>query len=125
MTPTDCAIDVVETIAEAGCHQGIISDIDTAEAELILETFGLVDAFDAVTTSESVGVTKPDREIFDAAIAAGELDPARTLYVGDRYEHDMVGGTDAGFVTVAFGVEQDGPAIEYRIDELSELLALL
>jgi len=125
MTSTDGAIDVVESIAESDCHQGIISDIDTDEATLLLETFELADRFDAVTTSEAVGVTKPNPRMFETAIEAGELDPARTLYVGDRYEHDMVGGRRAGFRTVAFGVERDGPAIDHRIDRLEELLELL
>jgi putative hydrolase of the HAD superfamily len=125
LTPTDGALDVVETIADGPRHQGIISDIDTAEAELMLETFELTDAFDAVTTSEAVGTTKPDPRMFETAIEAGDLDPDRTLYVGDRYEHDMVGGSDAGFRTVAFGVEQTGPAIDHRIDDLRQLLGLL
>ncbi len=40
--------------------------------------------------------------------------------IGDRYEHDMDGGTEAGLWTAAYGAE-DGPAVDIALDDLREL----
>ncbi len=123
--PTDGAVEVVEALDEAGVYLGVISDIDTWEAERMLGQFGIWERFDGVTTSEAVGRTKPDPAMFEAALSKAPVAPGDSLYVGDRYDHDMRGGKEAGFVTVAFGEEAtDGPDenIDYAIDDLRELL---
>ena len=125
LRPTDGAREVVEALDEAGLYLGVISDIDTWEAERMLEQFGLYHRFDHVTTSEAVGRTKPDPAMFEAALSKAPVAPGESLYVGDRYEHDMRGGREAGLVTVAFGeeaTEGSSEAIDYAVDDLRELL---
>jgi len=100
------AAETVRALDDAGLYLGIVSDIDTAEAEDMLERYGLYGAFDGVTTSQAVGYKKPDRRMFADAVeraAAAGVDPDRTLMIGDRYEHDMQGGSEAGLWTVAYG----------------------
>ncbi|MFW6447915.1 MAG: HAD family hydrolase [Halobacteriota archaeon] len=124
IAPMAGAVGVVEALAERDLHLGIISDIDTAEGEAILDRFGIHGAFDSVTTSEMVGATKPDPAIFERALSVAGVDPVRSLMVGDRYEHDILGAADAGMRPVAFGAA-DGPAVAYRIESLDELLAVV
>ncbi|KTG11043.1 haloacid dehalogenase [Haloprofundus marisrubri] len=124
LRPNPGAVETVERLGETDLHVGVVSDIDTAEARLIFDTFGLADAFDSVTTSESVGWTKPDPAMFEAALAAADASPETALMVGDRYEHDIAGAADAGLATVAYGAE-NGPAVDYRVTDLREILDIV
>lgn len=125
LQPNQNAVETIRTLDERGLYLGIISDIDTWEAEAMLDRFGIEDCFDHMTTSEEVGRTKPDPVIFDAALEKAIVAPERSLYVGDRYEHDMCGGARAGLVTVAYGGSAaehvDSEEVDYAIDDLSAL----
>lgn len=105
-------------------HQGVLSDVDAAEGRRILEVFNVRQYFDAVTTSEDVGRTKPDRAMFETALAAAEVSPEQAVMIGDRYEHDMAGAAALGIRTVSHGAAA-GPAVDCRIDSIRELPALL
>jgi putative hydrolase of the HAD superfamily len=115
------AVDAIRELDELGVHQGIVSDIDQREMENMLGAFDLREQFDAVTTSESVGYTKPDPRMFETALDAWGGDPADGLMVGDRYDHDVAGGKDAGLDTVAYGEEAAGEKADYVVDDLSRL----
>jgi len=133
-------IETIERLDRAGLYLGIISDIDTWEAHRLLERFGIDDAFDGVTTSEAVGYKKPDQRMFRDALDRAGVDPDRSLMIGDRYENDMQGGSEAGLVTVAYGgtaaervaeAERDGyrvrgdEAVDYVIESHPELLEIV
>lgn len=122
--PVPGAIEAIEELAERDLHVGVISDVDADEGRRILEGFGVLDEFDSITTSEEVGRTKPDPAMFETALRAAEVDPARSLMIGDRYEHDVAGADAVGMHGVAFGAE-DGPAVAYRIDSPLEVLAIV
>lgn len=119
------AAETIRGLDDAGLYLGIVSDIDTAEAHRMLEDQALDTAFDGITTSQAVGYKKPDPRMFEDALATAErhgVDPARSLMVGDRYEHDMQGGTEAGLWTVAYGgtaaeTVADAPRDGHRVDD--------
>jgi putative hydrolase of the HAD superfamily len=129
LQPTPHAVETIQTLDEMGLYLGIISDIDTWEADAMLDRFEIRECFDHMTTSEEVGRTKPDSAIFETALEKATVAPERSLYVGDRYEHDMRGGTQAGLVTVAHGGSADehaeSEAVDYAIDDLSTLMDLI
>lgn len=122
--PNPGAVETIEVLSERGLHLGVISDVDTAEGRRILETFGVHDRFDSITTSEMVGRTKPDPAMFEAALDAAGVEPDRSLMIGDRYPHDMEGAKRVGMRTAAYGAE-DGPAVDYRLSELREILEIV
>ena len=119
--PNPDAIAAIQRIADTPLHQGVISDVDHAEGEQLLRTFGIWDAMDSYTASEAVGRTKPDPAMFETALGKARVAPAQAVMIGDRYEHDMDGGTRAGLWTVAYGAE-DGPAVDIALGDLRELL---
>lgn len=129
LCPNPTATEALRSLDRAGLYLGIISDIDTWEAESMLTQFDTADRFDHVTTSEEVGRTKPDRAIFEAALEKAPVEPERCLYVGDRYEHDMEGGTQVGLVTVAYGgsatEHAESAAVDHVIHDLEELCDLV
>lgn len=52
--------------------------------------------FDHVLDSHEWGVEKPDRKLFELALAQSGSDPMRTIHVGDLYHVDVVGARNAG-----------------------------
>ncbi len=114
--PNADAVAAIEDLADAPLHQGVISDVDDDEGKELLRTFGVWDAMDSYTASEAVGRTKPDPAMFETALGKAGVEPAQAVMVGDRYEHDMDGGTRVGLWTVAYGAE-DGPAVDIAIDD--------
>lgn len=121
----DGAIETITTLADRGLYQAIVSDIDTAEMESMLETFGVRDCFDAVTTSEAVGYTKPDRRMFEDALDRWGGDASRAVMVGDRYRHDIAGAKSVGLNTVAYGEDAFGEAADHKIQDLRELFEIV
>lgn len=118
------ARETVARIAETGRYQGVVSDADHDELLWLLSHLGVAEYFDDVTTSEEVGRTKPDPAMFETALERSGVPPERTLMVGDRYGHDMEGAKRHGIRTAAYGAE-DGPAVDYRLDDLRDLLDVL
>lgn len=116
----------MRTLDDAGLYQAIISDADDGLRDRI-DSLGLGEYVDDVTTSEEVGYVKPHpapfERAFEKARAAG-VDPERGIMVGDKYENDMEGGSAMGLTTVAHGAE-DGPAVDHRIEEIDELLSIV
>jgi putative hydrolase of the HAD superfamily len=119
--PVEGAVEIIEALGATDLHLGVVSDIDENEAHEILESFGVHDQFDAITTSEEVGRTKPDPAMFETAMERAGTDPARTLMIGDRYENDMTGATEHGIRTAAHGAE-DGPAVDYVLEDIRDVL---
>ncbi len=58
--------------------------------------------FKEIVDSATVGVEKPDPRIFDFFIQKSGVDPARTAYIGNEYEADVVGSRQAGFIPILF-----------------------
>ncbi|WP_254837737.1 HAD family hydrolase [Natronomonas marina] len=116
------AVDTVEALSEAGVTQAVVSDIDTREAENMLSTFGIRDCFEHVTTSEAVGYTKPDERMFRDALEGTGVDPAATVMVGDRYEHDVAGAAAVGLAAAGYGEDAWGPEATHEITALPELV---
>ena len=118
----DGAVETIRALHDAGLEQAIVSDIDTREAENMLETFGIRECFVHVTTSEDVGHTKPDERMFRDALEALDVDPGRALMVGDRHSHDVAGAADLGIDTAGYGEEGWGPEADHEITDLREVL---
>lgn len=122
LRPEPGAVETLRALDDAGVYQAAVSDVDTAEAVRMLETFGVRELFTDLTTSEAVGYTKPDARMFETALAKAPVGPDRVVMVGDRYEHDVEGASDAGIDAVAYGADAAGPAADHEIDDLAALL---
>jgi FMN phosphatase YigB (HAD superfamily) len=99
----------------------VISNADGG-IERILSRCGIADCFESITDSGIIGVEKPRREIFEAALSAMNARPDESLYVGDMYSVDYVGARNAGMDAVLLDVcgahrERE----EARVDSLQQL----
>ncbi len=118
--------EVLRGLRSRAYRLGIVSNWDS-RLFAICEHHGLSSLLDFVVASAPTGMEKPDRRIFEAALARAEAAPDRALHVGDDYFTDIVGARRAGIDAVL--IDRDGrsspPDPVTTIRSLRELLAIL
>lgn len=109
---------------------GLISNAIDAEAlRLFLKRESFDRYFSSVIISADVNMKKPAREIFEMSLDQLELEPEKAVYIGDRYEADVLGPRSVGMSAVYIrehhtageppeGVEIDAPVIDNILDLL-------
>jgi len=108
-------------LRDCGLRLVVVSNSDgTAEASMV--DLGLRPLVDAVVDSAVIGVEKPDRRIFEHALALARLAPHTTAHVGDLYAVDVVGATGAGIHPVLLDPYGDWP--DMRCDTAPDLATL-
>lgn len=65
-----------------------------------VDFFGLERYLSPVVISDAVGVRKPHRGIFEAALAALKVPTERVIFVGDNLQADIGGANGAGLISV-------------------------
>ena len=99
--PRPGALELIRWCREQGIVVGIVSNtISGRGVREILARYGVLADLGPSAYSDEIGVRKPGREIFEAALAGLGSDPADVLYVGDKSVNDGRGGKDAGIGTV-------------------------
>jgi putative hydrolase of the HAD superfamily len=88
------AIEALEGLRGRGIALAVVSNWDVGLAEH-LERIGANRLFSAVVTSAEAGAAKPDPAPFRLALELLDVEPARTLHVGDEGE-DEHGAAAAG-----------------------------
>jgi len=66
---------------------------------------GILEYFDKVITSESVGVKKPNPRVFQFAMREAKALPDTSLMIGDNLEADIQGALDVGMKVIHFNSE--------------------
>ena len=93
---------LLESLRSRGLKLGVVSNAfdpgwllhrDLADA-------GVAERIDFAVFSSEVGRRKPDPLIFQTALDALGVEPAETLFVGDRLEQDIGGASQLGMKTV-------------------------
>jgi putative hydrolase of the HAD superfamily len=116
--------DVLKELKTAGCKLGVVSNFDT-RIYTVMESLSILEFFDAVTTSSETGFTKPDREIFEAAVGALKTKPSDVVVVGDSLRDDVEAALRAGLHAILIdrsGRHASSPV--QRISSLRELIPL-
>jgi fructokinase len=85
---------------------GIVTNNLLEEQRDKLDYCGLAPFVDALIASEDVGVSKPDRGIFDIALARMGVRAEDAVMVGDAWVNDIVGAASAGIRAVWFNPER-------------------
>jgi HAD superfamily hydrolase (TIGR01549 family) len=126
----DGAVSVIDQLRGAGCRVGLISDTGFSRGRvlrLILHRAGLLHRFQpgALTFSDEVGVPKPRREIFYAALSTLAVPPDAAVHVGDLRATDVAGARAVGMHSVRFtGCHDDtgeGPEAETVVARLTDI----
>jgi HAD superfamily hydrolase (TIGR01509 family) len=65
----------------------ILSNASDALEGMLAERYGVADRFEAILNSARLGVAKPERAIYERALAALGLEPRETVFIDDRAEN--------------------------------------
>jgi HAD superfamily hydrolase (TIGR01509 family) len=103
------AAEVLRALHARGVRIALVSDIHI-DLRPEFAAAGLGEYVDAFVLSFEHGVQKPDRRIFEIALAALDVDAGDALMVGDRASHDG-GAIGAGIATwlLPEGAARDQP----------------
>lgn len=129
--PAPDAAGTLAALHAAGYVLGVISNSD-GRVERLLHRAELGRHLSFVIDSEVVGVSKPDRRIFELGLERAGTRPGETLYVGDYVAIDVLGSRAAGMIPVlydphdAYAASGDPAARDYIvIRALGDLVRLL
>jgi 8-oxo-dGTP diphosphatase/putative hydrolase of the HAD superfamily len=111
---------------------GIIANQLPGTEERLIK-FGIRQYIDLIVASAEVGVSKPDKKIFELALERANCNPQKTMMVGDRVDNDIVPAKSMGMGTVwlkqGFGqywiVKNESEKADYEVESLSDLLIVL
>jgi HAD superfamily hydrolase (TIGR01549 family) len=127
------SLETLRTLAERGVKTAIVSNALCGDGSReLVRAYGFDRYLGAQVYSDEAGVRKPNPEIFESAARLLGVDLARSWYVGDTIDRDVLGGRRAGVAKVILmpsthtgrGIDAiaDPDAVVRRP---SELLALL
>ena len=102
---------------------GVISNFDD-RIYSVMRSLGIVEYFDAVTISSETGYSKPDPQIFEAAIQALASPASEILLVGDSLSDDVEAAKRAGLDAVLIDRHGRYPSVKH-ITSLLDVVALL
>jgi len=89
------ALEAIALVRRAGLGAAAISN-SNGSVRSVLDAVGVATHLDFVLDSGEVGVEKPDRRIFELALARAGIGPAEAAYIGDLYTIDVRGAGAAG-----------------------------
>jgi HAD superfamily hydrolase (TIGR01549 family) len=125
----DNAISVLQRL-HGKYKLGLISNFGIPECgRQLLDDFGLSKFFDLILISGEVNQRKPSPRIFKRALNALNVDPSKTVFVGDMLDLDVIGPKKVGMKTILI---ERKPVEDYTgikpdkvVKSLSELLTIL
>jgi putative hydrolase of the HAD superfamily len=125
--PFPDAVPTLIALRARGIALGVVTNgrVDTQSAKL--ERLGLSPFFAATLISEGEGVRKPDRQIFERALARLGVEAKDAWHVGDHPMADIAGAHAAGLTAVWRHVPYwpEPATCSFTIFALAELLDLL
>jgi len=108
----------------------IISDAQTAYAVPELNAVGLLNYFNPVIISGDFGYRKPDKRLFERALAGMNMASSEVVFVGNDMYTDIHGAQKLGMKTIFYKSDQglqkkDGVTPDYFIYDFPEVLSAL
>jgi len=130
----DCAIAVdglhntLSELRNKGISLGIITNGPTGLQNLTIDALNLRPYMDCAIVSETVGINKPNAEIYEIALAEINQSAKDVWFVGDNPATDLIGAHQLGMTTVWVQGHHDWlePSFQpdYTVDNISEMLQL-
>ena len=97
--PYGDAIPTLKELKQRGYHIGIIANQVAGSADR-LAAWGLLEYIDIIATSAELGISKPDKAIFERALEMANCAPFEAAMVGDRLDNDIIPAAELGLITV-------------------------
>lgn len=129
VAPLPGAATALESLRARGVRTALICDTGFSGGRIVrqlLARTGLLTLLEVVVFSDEVGVPKPDRRMFEAAMGPLGVAPVECVHVGDLKRTDVQGGRGAGMGTVRLLAVHDdpdeGPEADARAGSYAEAL---
>ena len=87
-----------------------------------LKNSGIDCYFSTVTTSEEVGLKKPNPKVFLTALNKANSLPAQSVMIGDSLEADILGANNIGMQTIFYNYRNEN--ISKKIKSIDSLLEI-
>jgi len=122
---------ILARIKKAGMIIGLVSNSIFPEKyhRAEMDKLGLLQYFNFTIFSSTIGTRKPGKEIFDLALSKAGVKPSEAIFIGDRFDVDILGAANAGIESVwkyRSGRENpDGIEPDYSIEDLNELESIV
>ncbi len=94
------AIPLLTVIRESGCKAGVVSNTEETVTRHDLRKLKLETCWDTMVLSATVGVKKPDPEIFHIALRNLGINAQQAVFIGDDRAADFEGAKRAGITPV-------------------------
>jgi putative hydrolase of the HAD superfamily len=122
----------LSSLRDTGLAIGVCSNWGW-ELDAFLEQVGVLHLVDAGVTSARAGARKPHPDIYDASIAALDVDPSEVVFVGDSWEPDVRGPRRHGMTAVHVWRENERKGMsppelqagDHRVGDLTGVLAVV
>jgi putative hydrolase of the HAD superfamily len=112
---------VLEALGAMGVRRVVVSNWDVS-LRGVLDDTGLAPLLDGVVISAEVGASKPDRAIFEEALAVARVAAGEALHVGDTIDADLAGARAAGLHAVHLDRSGADPSALASLAGLPDLL---
>jgi len=128
--PVAGAVELARALQRAAVPLVIVTNNIVTEQRIKLAHCGLTDLITSLVTSEEVGSIKPDRQIFEEALARAGVEAGDAVMLGDAWSTDIAGALGAGIRAVWLnrdGVVSPDPSVtEIRsLEPTDEVMRLL
>lgn len=128
--------EVLEALHQAGYTIALVADGEEESFQNVYRVNGLRHCFDAWVVSETVGVQKPERPMFQTAMDALRLtdeDKGRIVMIGNNLKKDVAGANRFGITSIWLdwspryfhSFEEEDWKPDYTVKHPSELIGLL
>lgn len=124
--------EALEALRRDGVRVALICDTGMSPGRVVrrlLDRAGLLSQLEILVFSNEVGVPKPHRSMFEAALGPLGVDAADAVHVGDLRRTDVQGGRGVGMGTVriraAFDDPEPFPEADAVIDAHADLASAL
>jgi len=115
LTPKNGAVDILKNLRGLGYKIGLITNC-SAEVPLLWKETEFIYLFDVTIFSASVGMKKPDAQIYKLACEQLGVEPNDCLYFGDGDSNELSGASQLGMDAVM--IRDPNEMDPYRLVEI-------
>jgi putative hydrolase of the HAD superfamily len=113
-------VPALDTMKAKGYRLGIISNWDHRLVSIV-EQLGLESYFEHITASAMVGIAKPGKGIFEAALKSMGASADHSVHIGDSLEDDYHGATRMGMKAILIDRHKKAYNGVVRIESLQHI----
>jgi FMN phosphatase YigB (HAD superfamily) len=126
------AKQLLQALRQREIRRGLICDtglVPSSVVRKLLTSVDLIEELNVTVFSDEVGVPKPNKRMFEAALYELKVRPEYTVHVGDLKRTDVVGARDLGIASIRirsrYDDQSDFPEADFVIDTYDELREIL